>query len=148
VQLAFTIPGPFVSGNHAKTRDGRRTSASREFDERVASIARGAAAAQGWKMPGYVRALYVLVGLGIDFDNAIKEINDPLQGIVYPHDSRISDIRVVIIRGYKAEAEARLSFRPTDKRRYIVKKGRALIVPAFLDDLSGEQALPDLPGEG
>lgn len=134
MQLTLVIPGPFVSGNHAKTRDGRRTTASREFDEKVATLARMAAEEQDWKVPPYVRGLVVLIGLRMDWDNACKEIMDPLQGIVFPYDSRLVDVRVVSIRARKRPQEARLYFRPADGRRYFWRRGPAPSVPPFHDE--------------
>jgi hypothetical protein len=118
VTLAFSIPGPFVSGNHAKTREGRRTTASRAFDAKVRMLARIAAREQGWRCAQYVVGTVVLVNVRIDVDNFLKEALDPLQGIVYPFDSRLLDLRVATLRIGKREPHACLSFTAVDGRAY------------------------------
>jgi hypothetical protein len=134
VQLSLVIPGPFVSGNHAKTRDGRRTTESRAFDEKVAVLARLAAREQAWRMPAFVRGMVVLIGLRMDWDNACKELMDPLQGIVFPYDSRLVDVRVVSIRVRGRPQEARLTFRPADGRRYYWRRGLTPSIPPFHEE--------------
>jgi hypothetical protein len=134
MQLTLVIPGPFVSGNHAKTRDGRRTTESRAFDAKVATLARLAAREQGWRMPTYVRGLVVLISLRMDWDNACKELMDPLQGIVFPYDSRLVDVRVVTLRVPRRPAEARLHFRQADGRRYFGRRGHVPIIPPFHEE--------------
>ncbi len=89
--LEFEIPGPFVSGNHAKTRDGRRTTKAREFDEKVRILCAAAVREQKWAQPEYVRVLVSAVNVGIDCDNLAKELLDPMQGRqgAFLHDSRV-----------------------------------------------------------
>jgi Holliday junction resolvase RusA-like endonuclease len=93
--LEIVIPGKPISGNHAKvpTENGRqvRSKESREYDKRIASIAKAAVIAAGWVMPDYVRVDMIIYGSRTDRDNACKEILDPCQGIVFAHDSRVLD---------------------------------------------------------
>jgi Holliday junction resolvase RusA-like endonuclease len=93
--LEIIIPGRPISGNHSKvpTEHGSqvRSKESREYDARIASIAKAAVVSAGWKMPDYVRVDMTIVGSRTDRDNACKEILDPCQGIVFAHDSRVLD---------------------------------------------------------
>jgi Holliday junction resolvase RusA-like endonuclease len=100
--LEIIIPGRPVSGNHAKvpTENGRqvRSKESREYDARIASIAKAAVVSAGWVMPDYVNVDVILANLRGDRDNYEKEIMDGLQGIVFSHDSRILDGRTKKIK--------------------------------------------------
>jgi hypothetical protein len=112
-RLVFSIPGPFVSGNHAKTRDGRRTTASREFDEKVRIIAGAAATKAKWEMPDYVHVDLTVFNVGIDADNLAKEILDPLQGIAFAFDSRILGLSVLRCKARDFEPTVRVEVHPT-----------------------------------
>lgn len=98
-----------MSGNHAKTRDGRRTADARLFDARVSSIAKAAALAVGWQMPDYVAVDLTIYNCRIDRDNVAKEIMDPLEGVVFAFDSRVLDGRILKMkdkRGPRVEVVA------------------------------------------
>jgi Holliday junction resolvase RusA-like endonuclease len=99
VTLQIVIPGLPQSGNHAKVSNGHggqvRTEASREYDRRIVSIAKAAVVIARWKIPDYVRVDMHIVNCRNDRENVMKEVHDPLQGIVFHHDSRILDGRVI-----------------------------------------------------
>lgn len=116
--IIFTIPGPFVSGNNAKTKDGRRTTASRAFDMKVALLAKAAVRACGWVMPEYVTGTITVVNVRMDWDNLAKELMDPLQGIVMPFDSRAKDMRVVMLRVKNYPEEAIVTLYASDGKAY------------------------------
>ena len=121
--LKFTVPGPFVSGNHAKTRDGRRTAKAREFDEKVRMLCAEAARKQGWTPPDYVEVWLTATNVGIDADNLAKEVLDPLQGIAFPFDSRI--LRLTVVR-FRNELSPRVFVwvSPVDGKQYGFPKPR------------------------
>jgi Holliday junction resolvase RusA-like endonuclease len=100
--LEIIIPGKPISGNHAKvpTENGRqvRSKDSREYDARIASIAKAAVVAAGWVMPDYVNVDVILYNTRLDRENALKELHDPLERIVFAHDSRILDGRTKKIK--------------------------------------------------
>jgi Holliday junction resolvase RusA-like endonuclease len=118
VSLDFTIPGPFVSGNHAKTRDGRRTSRSREFDEKVRMIAAAAARTAQWVLPDYVHVDLTVLNVGIDADNLAKEVLDPMQGIAFAFDSRIIELSVLRRKAKDAEPYVRVKVTPANGALY------------------------------
>lgn len=92
--LTVTIPGAVVSGNHSKFRSNRLTPESREFDARVRSILIAEVRRVGWVAPEYVEVEITLWNSLVDWDNAAKEIMDPLQGLAISLDSRVLDARV------------------------------------------------------
>jgi Holliday junction resolvase RusA-like endonuclease len=95
--LEIIIPGKPISGNHAKvpTENGAqvRSEKSREYDKRIVSIAKAAVVSSGWTMPDYVKVDVILWNIRADRENVLKEIHDPLEGIVFARDSRILDGR-------------------------------------------------------
>jgi Holliday junction resolvase RusA-like endonuclease len=100
--LELIIPGRPISGNHAKvpTENGRqvRSKESREYDARIASIAKAAVVSTGWVMSDYANVDIILANTSLDRENAMKELHDPLEGIVFAHDSRILDGRTKKIK--------------------------------------------------
>ena len=119
--LEIVIPGNPVSGNHAKMPIGRgrqvRTPAARDYDMRIASIALASVILAKWKMPDYVCVDVDLFNGRTDRDNACKEILDPLQGIVFAHDSRILDGRTVRLKD-KGGPRVILRIRAVDGKDY------------------------------
>jgi hypothetical protein len=71
---------------------------SRAYDRRIASIALAAVTIARWKMPDFVCCRVTIANIRADRENVLKEIHDPLQGIVFAHDSRILDGRTVRLR--------------------------------------------------
>ena len=118
MSLSFMVPGPFVSGNHAKTRDGRRTTKSREFDAKVKMIAGVAAHRHGWTIPDYVHVDLTVCNVGIDADNLAKEILDPLQGVAFAFDSRIITLSVVRSKQKNIEPYVRVEVHVADGKEY------------------------------
>lgn len=107
VNLQLHIPGPFVSGNHAKTRDGRRTTAARQFDEKVKMLCAQAVRDLHWVAPDYVAVIISAINVGIDCDNLAKELLDPMQGEMgaFLHDSRV--LALAVFR-FKDDGEQRV----------------------------------------
>jgi Holliday junction resolvase RusA-like endonuclease len=111
VILEIIVRGKPVSGNHAtmpqvcgRTPQGApiirniRTAESRVFDDKVSTIALAATLGIGWKIPDYVRCDVWVANIRMDRDNVIKELFDPMQGIVFHHDSRILDGRTIKLK--------------------------------------------------
>ena len=119
--LEIVIPGNPVSGNHAKMPIGRgrqvRTPASREYDMRISSIALASVILAKWKMPDYVCVDVEIWNVNADRENILKEIHDPLQGIVFAHDSRILDGRTVRLKD-KGGPRVILRVRAVDGKDY------------------------------
>jgi Holliday junction resolvase RusA-like endonuclease len=75
-----------------------RTPESRAYDQRIASIALAAVTIARWKMPDHVCVDVTIANIRADRENVLKEIHDPLQGIVFAHDSRILDGRTIRLK--------------------------------------------------
>jgi Holliday junction resolvase RusA-like endonuclease len=128
--LELIFPGKPMSGNHSQPplRGGRtpkgaprfrnvRTAEARKADERIERIALAATLSARWKMPDYVRCDVWICNIRMDRDNVLKELNDPLQGIVFHHDSRILDGRTIKLKD-KRGPRVILHISPIDGRRY------------------------------
>lgn len=114
--LSLTIPGEIISGNektraaaipkkdrktgqHVLNEKGEKTyraivystKASREFEERVRSIATYEVLKTGWIMPEWCWVEIIAYNSGMDRENISKTVCDALQGIVFANDGRILD---------------------------------------------------------
>lgn len=136
--LQIIIPGKPVSGNHAKTPQvigttptGKprvrmvRTAVARAYDERIQRVALAATAVARWIIPDYVRVDAWLCNCRLDRENGMEEIHDPMQGIVFWHDSRILDGRTLKVKDAGGPRVV-LRVRAVDGKRYGYRKPAAL----------------------
>jgi Holliday junction resolvase RusA-like endonuclease len=92
--LRFTIPGPFVSGNHAHYRTGARTRAARDYQSKVSLLCLDAKRKQKWTPPPYVVVYLGAYNVPYDCDNLAKVTNDGMERIAYKADSRILSLLI------------------------------------------------------
>lgn len=120
MRLQFTIPGRPVTGNHARRLGRGRirlTEEARDFRERVKQHVFVAVRMADWLMPPYVRMDVTLWNIRQDRDNALKELQDALQGLAYPNDSRILD-GWTAKRKDRGEQRIEVCIEPVDPRLY------------------------------
>ena len=133
--VKFTIPGPAVPqmGSRVSVRGGkprlRKNPRTKEYQDRVAAIARQHAPPEPWDGPV---DMTILISRGPlmswskwrreaafkgkvrpttrpDLDNISKAIGDALNGIIYTDDSRICLLTIAKRYAAKAEVEVRVT---------------------------------------
>ena len=111
MKLRFEVPGEIPSNNRV-TRNvaGRsvKSAEAREYQARVASIAKAAVLAQGWKLPAKGAKLSVdlyAFGTRLDVDNIAKCLLDGMAGVVYDNDRAIIGLFVAKFSDNKPRIE-------------------------------------------
>jgi hypothetical protein len=98
------------------------TGEAQASNKRVTAIGLAAVAIARWTVPDYLRVDMWLCNLGrITRTRVLKEIHDPLQGIVFAHDSRILDGRTIRVKD-AGGPRVILHIRAVDGRRYGFRK--------------------------
>jgi Holliday junction resolvase RusA-like endonuclease len=141
-KLSIIIPGVPTSGN-AKTRfaaiprrdratgeylrneagekiyraAGFSTKASKEFEDRVRSIAQYECLRQRWPLTEYCKVDILIFNIRQDRGNVAKTVEDALEGIVYPNDGRTLDGRLAKFKDDKGP-RVELMIVALDPRRY------------------------------
>ena len=107
MRLRFEVPGPIPSNNKVtRNVNGRsvKSAQARDYQARVASIAKAAALTQGWRVPlkGVGLSVYLhAYGTRLDVDNIAKCVLDGMAGAVYENDSAVQTLFVGKMDGPK-----------------------------------------------
>ena len=95
--LAFVLEGNPPSGNRSARIGGSRpyTPAEvREYRDRIASVAWAEIRRQKFERPEYASVAVTVYNARLDADNAVADVLDGMNGIVYENDGRILDLEI------------------------------------------------------
>jgi Holliday junction resolvase RusA-like endonuclease len=95
--LAFVLDGNPPSGNRSARIGGARpyTPAEvRDYRERIGSVAFAEMRRQKFERPEYASVAITIYNTRLDADNAVADVLDGMNGIVYENDGRILDLEI------------------------------------------------------